>query len=102
MGVYHHSQPEVGSRQPDDGDRPPGVVADRILAHRRIHADGNGYQEADHDGQRPELERYRQATEYLLSYGLAAPQRLAQRAAQYNIAEPASVSSTRLMTYALM
>ena len=38
-----------------------------------------------------ELKRYRQATEYLGLYGLAAPQRLAQRAAQYDIAEPASV-----------
>ena len=82
----HHSKPEVGSRQADDCDRPAGVVADRILAHRRIDADGNGYQEADHDGQDAELKRYRQATDYLGLYGLAAPQRLAQRAAQYDIA----------------
>ena len=51
----HQGQPEVRRGQADDGQGAPCVVGGRILANRRVDADGQGYQERDDDGQDAQL-----------------------------------------------
>ena len=45
----HQSQPEVRRGQADDGDGAPRVVGGRILANRRVDADGQGDHQPDYD-----------------------------------------------------
>ena len=96
-GVDHHhqSQPEVGGRQTEDGDRPARVVGHRVLANRRVDADRHGDDDAGKDRQQPQLDRDPgPAGELLLYRGAgrrAAVQRVAEGAAQDEVTDPLRV-----------
>ena len=77
---HHHSQPEVRRCQADDGEGAPHVVGGRILANRRVDADGQGYHQPDYDCQKTKLNGYRQSGEYLLLYCQTATQWFAKAA----------------------
>ena len=92
---HHQSQPEVGGRQAEDGDRPPGVVGHRVLANCRVDADRHGDDESAKDRQQPQLKRYPgPAGELLFHRGAgrrAAVQRVAEGAAQDDVTDPLRV-----------
>ena len=88
---HHRSQPEVGRRQPHDGDRPSHVVGGGVLAHRRVDADWQRDHQSDEDGQQPELDGDRQSSQHALLDAPTAQQRLAEGAAQQDAADPAPV-----------
>ena len=92
---HHQSEPEVGGRQAEDGDRPPGVVGHRVLANRRVDADRHGDDESGEDRQQSQLDRDPgPAGELLLHRGAgrrAAVQRVAEGAAQDDVTDPLRV-----------
>ena len=88
---HHGSQPEVGCRQPHDGDRPSHVVGGRVLAHRRVDAHRQGDDQSDEDGQQPELGGDRQSSQHALLDAPTAHQRLAEGPAQEDATDPAAV-----------
>ena len=70
----HGGQPEVGRRQAEDGQRPPHVVAGRILADRRVDAHRHGDHQPDDDRHQAELNGHRQPLGDALLHGVAARQ----------------------------
>ena len=69
----------------------PQVVGGGVLADRRVDAHRQRDDQADEDGQQPELGGDRQSSQHPLLDPPAAQQRLAEGAAQENATDPAAV-----------
>ena len=75
----HDCQPEVRRGQADDGDGAPCKVGGRILANRRVDADGQGDDEPDYDCHGTKLNGDWQSMYYPFLY-LPTPHRVAKGA----------------------
>ena len=88
---HHHAQPEVGRRQADDGGRTAHVVADVVLPDRGVDAHRYSDNQADDDGEKPQLEGHRHASENPLAHFPVVQQGSPQTAAQQDLAHPAPI-----------
>ncbi len=92
----YEGQPEVGGGQPEDGDAAPHVIAEGVLAHRRVDADRQRDHQADDQRRRPQLQGDGHSGKDLLLHGPMAPEQgLTERTAQQDPRQPAHVRYVR-------